>query len=354
MSDRKPSLLSGGIRRSTIVAMAVIVALAVFFFLVRDILLPFAVAAIVAYVCTPLVDWLTRKSGWPRWTMAVTVLAGLVGIAALVGFVAGPPAFRQIARIAGDLQGSIETFTRQLIGDQKFTLMGNPIDAAGIAQYAENTIRSWLSDSNRVFDLAALGAASAFAFLLSWVLLGYFLIDAPHVEQSLFWLIPPQQRRFVHRVWTDLNPVLRRYFIGVVFVVLYATAAAYVGLGFFLGLRHALVLAVMTGLLEIIPIVGPISSGVIAGLVAVQQAHGTGDIIAYVIYAVALRISIDEFFAPIVLGKAAYVRPVLVIFCFLSGGILFGIVGIVLAIPVALTVKAMLAELYKEPEAMTD
>jgi predicted PurR-regulated permease PerM len=47
-------------------------------------------------------------------------------------------------------------------------------------------------------------------------------------------------------------------------------------------------------------------------------------------------------------------RPVLVMFCFLSGAILFGIVGIVLAIPAALTIKATLAELYREPDAMRE
>jgi predicted PurR-regulated permease PerM len=66
------------------------------------------------------------------------------------------------------------------------------------------------------------------------------------------------------------------------------------------------------------------------------------------VYASALRISIDQFFGPIVLGRASHLRPVLVIFCFLSGGILFGTVGVMLAVPVALCIKVMLATLYDE------
>src|SRR5581483_203266 len=122
-------------------------------------------------------------------------------------------------------------------------------------------------------------------------------------------------------------PLLRRYFIGVGIVFLYASAAAYVGLGLVLGLRHAAFLALLTGLLELIPLVGPAASALLGGLVAIHQATSAASIIGYAIYAAALRISIDQFFGPIVLGRAAYVRPVLVIFCFLSGGILFGIVG---------------------------
>jgi predicted PurR-regulated permease PerM len=350
MSDRKPTILVDGIRRATVVA---IVALAFFFHLVQQILLPFVFAGIVAYVCTPLVDRLTKKTRWPRWTMATIVLLVLIAATALIIAIAGPPAYRQLSRIGADLQGSIESLARQVIGTQTFSLVGNPVNAEQIAAYLAGAIRDWMSDSGRVFDAAAFGAMGAFGFVLAWVLLGYILLDAPHIEAGLFWLVPPPQRRFAHKVWRDLNPVLRRYFIGVGCVVLYGTVAAFIGLGFFLGLRHAPVLALMTGVLEIIPIVGPVTSGVVVGLIAVHHSHGPGDIIAYVIYAVSLRISIDQFFAPIVLGRAAHLRPALVIFCLVCGGVLFGIVGILLAIPVALTVKATLAELYGEPEAIS-
>jgi predicted PurR-regulated permease PerM len=69
---------------------------------------------------------------------------------------------------------------------------------------------------------------------------------------------------------------------------------------------------------------------------------------AYVIYAAALRISIDQFIGPIVLGKAAYIHPVLVIFCFLSGALLFGLVGVILAVPTAIAIKSTLTVLYRE------
>jgi len=124
--------------------------------------------------------------------------------------------------------------------------------------------------------------------------------------------------------------------------------AAYIGLGLVLKIQHAAFLALVTGLLELIPFVGPGASAVIAGLVAVQQASSAWNIIAYIIYATALRISIDQFFGPLVLGRAAYVPPVLVIFCFLAGGLLFGIVGVILSVPVALCVKALLREIYQE------
>jgi predicted PurR-regulated permease PerM len=98
-----------------------------------------------------------------------------------------------------------------------------------------------------------------------------------------------------------------------------------------------------------IPVIGPGAAAVIAGLVAVHNAAGIGAIIAYALYATALRIPIDQLFGPLALGTAARVHPVLVIFCFLSGALLFGVIGVIMAVPIALVVKVTLALLYDEP-----
>jgi predicted PurR-regulated permease PerM len=135
----------------------------------------------------------------------------------------------------------------------------------------------------------------------------------------------------------------------VALVVAYAAAAAYLGLALVLRLQHAAVLALLTGLLEAVPVVGPLAAAVLGGLVAVRQAAGSWDIGAYVLYVIALRLSIDQLVGPIVLGKAASVRPVVIIFCFLVGGALFGVVGVILAVPFALAVRVTLSVLYDEP-----
>jgi predicted PurR-regulated permease PerM len=69
-----------------------------------------------------------------------------------------------------------------------------------------------------------------------------------------------------------------------------------------LGIPHAVLLALLTGVLEMIPVIGPGASAVIAGLVAIHYAAGIGSIIAYALYATALRISIDQLFGPLALG----------------------------------------------------
>jgi predicted PurR-regulated permease PerM len=333
--------------RSSATVIGVVLALTIFVYLVREILLPFVFAGILAYIFTPLVDRLAERTAQPRWIFATATLAALVCAGAAAGYVAIPQLVHEIVRVGGDLHGTVTGLVQRFIGDGTVTLLGVPINAQHIGDSVQRDLHDWLSEDGRVASLAALGFAGMFGIILACVLLGYFLVDARNIAHGLFWLVPPHHRPFVHRVWAELDPILRRYFAGVALVIIYASLAAYFGLGLILGLHHALLLAASTGVLEAIPIVGPAAAAIIAGLVAVQEAKSSWNILAYVVYAIALRVSIDEFFGPIVLGKAAYVRPALVIFCFLAGGLLFGVVGVVLAIPVALTIKTSLHQLYE-------
>jgi predicted PurR-regulated permease PerM len=191
---------------------------------------------------------------------------------------------------------------------------------------------------------------SGFGFLLTLVLLFFFMVTGPSIVRGLLWLVPPGERPLIEdHILLQLDPVLRRYFIGVVAVVCFAAAFAYAGLGLVLGVPHAVFLALITGILEAVPIVGPALAATIAGLVAVQHNASLGAIIGYAAYLTALRLSIDQLFGPLVLGAAGRVHPALIIFCFLAGGTLFGVVGVITAVPVALVIKATLSVLYDEP-----
>jgi predicted PurR-regulated permease PerM len=350
--DSPPGAAHGRVEQfSNLTTITLVVGLVVFLYFVRDILLPFAVAAIVAFVATPLVDWLAARTRVPRWVYALTVLFVILGLGALIGLLGAPPLLRELQRVASNLQGTVTGLLRVLLGNRTLDLMGQRLDAAGVGAMIAQEAQAWMAQNGRILELAALGVAGFFGGILTIVLLGYFLLDAHRIGRGLAWLIPPHYRPFTSRVGRDLEPILRRYFIGVGIVVVYASTAAYIGLGLVLKIQHALFLSLITGLLELIPFIGPAASAVIAGLVAVQQASSGWSIIAYCIYATALRISIDQFCGPLVLGRAAYVPPVLVIFCFLAGGLLFGVVGVMLSVPVALSIKVLLREIYQEPEA---
>ena len=247
-----------------------------------------------------------------------------------------------------DFESIVRELAQRILGDEKVSLLGQPMDAGELARAAAVGVRNWFGRSGAIAVIGGVAFGSMFGGILTLVLLFYFLLSGPSIARGLLRLVPPGQRPLILHIWSFLDPVLKRYFIGVLIVVAYAASAAYVGLGLVLGIPHAFLLALLTGFLEMIPVVGPGASALIAGLVAVHYATGIGPIIAYALYATALRISIDQLFGPLALGTAARLHPVLVIFCFLAGGVLFGMVGVILAVPVALTIKVTLTLLYDE------
>jgi predicted PurR-regulated permease PerM len=335
--------LDSGETRAMMIAAVV---LAIFLYFIKLILLPFVLAGIIAYICTPLLDWAARRTRWPRLLFAVALFLLFFGIAALGLTFAAQRLAVEARSTAVDLQAMLENFIRQAIGDQPIHLFGSSINAHEIVQSVLERMRDWFGQTDHIANVAGYSLAAVMGAFLTMVLLFYFLASGPRVARGLFWMVPPQRRPLVARIWARLDPVLMRYFLGVLAVVVYTTFAAYIGLGVILGIKHAVLLAMLTGILETVPVIGPTTAAIIAGLVALRSAPGIITVVEFTIYATVLRLSIDQVVGPIVLGRAAHVHPVLIIFCFLAGGVVLGIPGVILAVPVALMVKSTLATLY--------
>jgi predicted PurR-regulated permease PerM len=325
-----------------------LVAVALLLYVIRIILLPFVLAGIVAYVCTPLLDWLAGRTRLPRALLAILLFLVLLGVAGAIVAFAGQRLVTETGSTIDDLQGTLDHLLRHASGDQPIHLFGQSIDPGQMVQTMIDRAHDWLGQSDNMALVAGTSLAIVMGTFLIVVLLIWFLVSGRSVAGGLFWLVPPRRRDMVSHIWSRLDPVLKRYFIGVFAIVIYATIAAYIGLALILGLHHAALLALLTGIAETLPIVGSTAVAIIAGLVALHTATGIMSIVAFALYATVLRLTIDQIVAPLVLGRAANVHPVLIIFCFLAGAVTFGITGVILSVPVALAVKTTLATLYGE------
>jgi len=284
----------------------------------------------------------------PRLLFAVLLFLVLLGIAALTLTVAAQRLAAEATSTAADLQSTLDNLARQALGSGPIHLFGQSMDAGQIVQAMLGRIRDWFGQADQLAMMTGYSLAGLMGAFLTAVLLFYFLVSGRSVAHGLFSIVPPHRRALVSRIWARLDPVLTRYFLGMIVVVIYATIAAYIGLGTILGIDHAVLLALLTGILEPVPVIGPTSAAVVAGLVSLRTATGLVNILDYALYAAAFRLSIDQIVGPIVLGRAAHVHPVLIIFCFLAGAVLLGIPGLIIAVPVALVVKNTLATLYGE------
>jgi len=318
----------------------------VFLFFIRHILLPFILAAALAFLLTPLIEALSARGRMPRWTAATLVYFVTLAVFGLLIYFVGGPLIRDVAQLVQTVPQNI----RKLIGDMAGLVqgvIGHPIDVAVVtgAVFAE---MQKLVGSGMIASFAVDGVATIFEAILFVILLIYFLVSGPKLARSTLWLVPPEYRREVDRVRGRVLPLLWRYFLGLAIVVTYTSTVAWIGFAWVFHLPRAPLLAIVVGLLELVPLIGPAASIGVIALTALQQA-GLMGVLGLIGFALALRLSIDQLIAPLVLGEAARLHPVVIIFCFLSGAVLFGIIGLLLAVPVAASLKIILRIYYAEP-----
>ena len=214
----------------------------------------------------------------------------------------------------------------------------------------------WSATSARRIEIliAFGGFAAVTGAVLIIVLVFYFLDTGPQLARGALWLVPPEYRAEAAEIAAKIDPLLRRYLLGLLVIVVFATISSWFAIRFALGLPFALLLALLTGLLELVPVLGPMASATLVGLLALER-HGFWAVVAFAAYVTAFRLLIDRVVGPVVLGRAARLHPVVVMFAFLAGGLLLGVIGgVILAVPAAAAAKVVLEHYYAQPTRRTD
>ena len=308
-----------------------------------DIVRPFVWAAVLAYVLLPLVGLIERRLSMPRAAAAAAVFVALLATIIGGGRVLIPLALDQL----GDLQRSLPS----LVANAQNTL-------------AETADQLGLEDLNAVIvgfagisDLSQMIARSAVPFavglgrflleLLVFLIATFFLLrDAPRLLQWFRRRLPPAHRNELLPLLAEVNALLGRYVRGQLFLIGVMWTATFIGLTV-LQVPFAFLLGFMTGILEVIPIVGPITAGAIACLVALGHPAPWGlsqiwyVVIVAIMYTV-LRHGEDYFVIPLVIGRIVRLHPAVVIFALLTGGALYGLLGVLVAVPVAASLRLVL------------
>ena len=273
----------------------------------------------------------------------VLILAILGGTAYWIGTTAVADLMQVVARAPEILR----RFIGEAIGSQSITFFGQTYTPDDLVQALGREVQGIIG-LTVVERAAGLAISVLFGTFLTLVLMPYFMISAPRLAAGSIWLLPPERRRSVEDLLPKIVPALRRYQIGLFLVVDYTSGVGWIGFGLVFHLPHAILLAITVSVLELVPVIGPFASATIVGLIAVQQ-NGIWAAAFLFAFAIGLRLSIDNVVGPLVLGQAARIHPVIVIISFVCGAILFGVVGLLLAVPIAVCIKTTLQQYYAEP-----
>lgn len=317
----------------------------------RYVLLPFVAASALAYLARPLMRILQRRLGFERWAAALIPLLLLLFILAAIAYgiesILGPQLVQVINNSQTVTQELLETLFRNL-NIKDVMLFGQKIDASIAAAKLIEAIKEAVG-ANALLAIGG-GLGALMGCVLTIAIFAFILFTGPQLARGTLWLAPPHLRTRVRALALEVDPMLGSYLRGIFIVVLFTASVTYVVAGLIFHVRLAIFLSLAVGLLELIPVIGPILSFAAFGLVAVEQTS-VATIIGFGVFAIMLRLTIDQLVGPLVLGRAARIPAVVVIFAFLVGGALYGILGVVLAIPVAATVKIVLTDIYEGPPA---
>ncbi len=310
-----------------------------------DIVRPFVWAAIIAYLLLPAVGALEERLAFPRTLAAAVVFVGLL---ALIFGGGGRVLLPAAADQAREVQRTLPTLI--VNAQNTITETSDQIGFEGLNEIIfgqGGTVPELPAVLARSAFPVAVGAARFLLEVLIFLIATFFYLrDAPRLVAWMRRSVPKAQRHEIVPLLGEVNVLLGRYVRGQIFLIGVMWTATTIGLTLF-GVPFSLLLGLMTGVLEVIPIVGPITAGAIACLVALGHPNPFGwNQLLYVGVIAAMytvfRHAEDYFVIPFVIGRIVRLHPAVVIFSLLSGGALFGLLGILLAVPVAATLRLVL------------
>ena len=297
----------------------------------------FLFAIFFAYLMSPLVNHLERLLRGRGRAIAVTY-ACLLAVVVVFFVVVGP----KVTREGGKLGQSLPVLLARLSSGQLATQLG---EQHGWNNATTQLAQSFLvSHSQEITDFAQRAglrvadvAKDAWLLFVVPLLSIFFLKDGRSFSEFLLTTIQSRpQREFLENVLNDLNQMLAHFIraqltLAALSLIVYSIALWIMGLDYFL------VLGTMGGLLEFIPVVGPLAAGLIIVVVALLTSpqHWA----ALVIFLVVWRLIQDYVSSPRIMGESMELHPLAAIFGVMAGGEVAGILGIYLSIPVMASLR---------------
>jgi predicted PurR-regulated permease PerM len=328
---------------------ATLAVLALFAYYLRYLLLPFVFAAALAYIAKPLLVWLRTRLRLPHLAAVLLVYAVYLVLVGAFGYWIGGRAVAEARQLLSDPHGDLHGIIARLFGGEEVRLLGRTFQARDLADQFLDGLGRWAGSPTNALEAARLASELVTGLFLALVLLFYFLLHGSRLADGALWLVPPPRRSLVRSLAERVDPLLGRYIRGLLIILVFTSAVSWVGIALLLRIPHAVALAVATGVLELVPVFGPLAAAILVGLLAVEQGS-IWTVLAFIVFFTALRLLIDQLVGPLVLGKAARLHPVVILLSFLAGGVLFGPLGLLLAVPVAATVKIVLDVCYRQLE----
>jgi len=240
-----------------------------------------------------------------------------------------PPLVDQFKQFINNLPNIVEFFKQYFSAG---TVLGDNITSLtkNIGDYTS----SFLSITINIFG-------GIFTFFMAIILTIYLLIDQKSFSEFFISIVPERKKDAAINVIKKISSKVGDWFRGQMILCLIIGVLDFIGL-FAIGVPYALALAVISGVLEIIPTIGPFIAGLIAIVIALTVSPLTA-LLVLIFYVIIQQLE-NTIIVPSVMKKAVGLSPVIIIIAVLIGAKLLGFVGALVAVPVAASISVIIRE----------
>lgn len=298
------------------------------------VLLLFFAGGLLALVFRAPADWLARRSGMDARLALGLVLVAIVAALSLMTWLLGQTLATELEGVGQRLPQAIDALRARI---HEGGPLASAFESAARGTSPAGLLRGGLATLTATFDaLTSLGLV-LFAGVLIAAQPDLYVRGALH-------LLPKARRRRAGEVLGTIGDTLRRWLLGQLFLMVLVGVLSYAGLRL-IGVEYAGALSLLAGLLSFVPYLGPLLAGAIAVLIALAQGPQLALLTAGVAVGVQL---IEGVFDPFVQQRSVYLAPALVLFAQAAMGALAGLVGVVIATPLAAAAIVIVKMLYVE------
>jgi len=327
-------------------AMAVILLTILFLYKIKGIIFPFILAVLLAYVLFPPVEFLVKRKV-PVALAIILVYLMVTGFMMILILYIFPGIFSELNRFAIEIPEYARSLQASIKEWQDNYSRFNIPDS--IRQIIDETI---FSLEEKVIDIIRNSAAlilGLFSYTFSLIILPfltyYFLKDHDIIIKKLGSFLPPRHREELSNLWAMINVVLRRFIYGHLTVALIVGVLSGLGLHL-IGIDYAVTLGFIAGVADIVPYFGPIIGAVPAVCFALLQSKKMA------LYAVLIMFIVQQIessiISPKIISGSVGLHPLIIIFVLLLGGFLFGVWGMLMAVPVTAVLRILINYLYQK------
>jgi len=307
---------------------------------------PLVLAGMIVFLLNPFVTGLQRR-GVPRAAGAAFSYLVFFAMVAVVVILA-IPAIQDQAREFADEWPQVRANIEHWVDERAADLQGTPFEfereeiVDRITQDTEVDVGETVS---RLTEIGFQVLEVLLIFILAPILAFYLLVDLPHIRRVAEGLIPDGARQDVVLVARRVNHALGGFFRGQLMVAFIVGVMSSVGL-WLIDLPFWLIIGMIAGFFNLIPLIGPWVGGVPAVLIALTTSHPITALWAALVLLAVQQID-NHFISPLVMQRAVKLHPVVVMVALLLGGSLFGFFGLLVAVPVTAVLKIVLGHLWR-------